>query len=266
MKHHRVMTNLLVLVASTSAVAAVQTDLNVTHQPKDGVINVYGPGGPDTALRHAAQAFTQQSGVPVNIIAGPESKWSLEAQKNADLIFGSSEQSMSAFAETYPFISHQNIEPIYLRRAVIAVPKGNPKGIGGIQDLLDKPVRIVVTEGLGVYNTSGSGLWEDIAGRTGSLADVKNFRSKIIAYAKGSGASFQAFQQQQADAWITWIHWPLNHTDKVDYVEIESERRIYRDLNLAKAQGADSQTQDFIDFITSDAGARYFLREGWTHK
>ncbi|QIL85682.1 solute-binding protein [Vibrio sp. HDW18] len=129
MNRYRVITNLLLLAASTSAVAAVPMDLNVTHQPKDGVINVYGPGGPDTALRHAAQAFTEQSGVPVNIIAGPESKWSLEAQKNADLLFGSSEQSMSAFAETYPFINHQNIEPIYLRRAVIAVPKGNPKGI-----------------------------------------------------------------------------------------------------------------------------------------
>ncbi len=266
MKCHSVMTHWLLLVASTSAFAEPQSSSNQIHQPKDGVINVYGPGGPDTALRHAAQAFTQQSGVKVNIIAGPESKWSQEAQKNADLLFGSSEQSMSAFAETYPFITHQDVEPIYLRRAVIAVAKGNPKGVRGIQDLLDNPSRIVVTEGLGVYNTSGTGVWEDIAGRTGSLADVQNFRSKIIAYAKGSGASFQAFQQQQADAWITWIHWPLNHTDKVDYVEIEPERRIYRDLNLAKAQGADSQTQDFIDFITSDAGVEYFLRDGWTRQ
>nr|MBJ6934543.1 accessory colonization factor [Vibrio cholerae] len=29
---------------------------------------------------------------------------------------------------------------------------------------------------------------------------------------------------------------------------------------------ADSQTQDFIDFITSDAGAEYFLRDGWTRQ
>ncbi|WP_265095026.1 substrate-binding domain-containing protein [Vibrio cholerae] len=137
MKCHSVMTHWLLLVASTSAFAAPQSSSNQIHQPKDGVINVYGPGGPDTALRHAAQAFTQQSGVKVNIIAGPESKWSQEAQKNADLLFGSSEQSMSAFAETYPFITHQDVEPIYLRRAVIAVAKGNPKGIRGIQDLLE---------------------------------------------------------------------------------------------------------------------------------
>ncbi|NRB66571.1 MAG: substrate-binding domain-containing protein [Vibrio sp.] len=264
MKRHLTLTSLAMLIATTSALASPKLDPNIIHQPQDGVIHVYGPGGPDTALRQAAEAYTKKSGVQVNVIAGPESKWTLDAQKNADLIFGSSEQSMSAFVETYPFITNQDVEPVYLRRAVIAVPKGNPKNITGIKDLLDKPARIVVTEGLGVYNTSGTGVWEDVVGRTGSLADVKNFRSKIIAYAKGSGASFKAFQQQNADAWITWIHWPLNHSDKVDYVEIEPERRIYRDLTLAKAKGADSKTQDFINFVNSSEGSDFFSREGWT--
>lgn len=87
MKCHSVMTHWLLLVASTSAFAAPQSSSNQIHQPKDGVINVYGPGGPDTALRHAAQAFTQQSGVKVNIIAGPESKWSQEAQKRRSTVW-----------------------------------------------------------------------------------------------------------------------------------------------------------------------------------
>lgn len=255
---------LSILLASTSVLASPRLDSDITHQPQDGEINVYGPGGPDTALRHAAQAFSKKNGITVNVIAGPESRWSKDAQQNADLIFGSAEQSMSAFVETYPFITDQDVEPVYLRRAVIAVPKGNPKNINGIKDLLEKPARIVVTEGLGVYNTSGTGVWEDVAGRTGSLADVQNFRKKIITYAKGSGASFKAFQQQEADAWITWIHWPLNHVDKVDYVEIEPERRIYRDLTLARAKGADPQTQAFIDFVNSSEGETFFTREGWT--
>ncbi|WP_305843084.1 substrate-binding domain-containing protein [Photobacterium leiognathi] len=89
---------------------------------------------------------------------------------------------------------------------------------------------------------------------------MQNFRSKIIAYAKGSGASFKAFQEQKADAWITWIHWPLNHADKVDYVEIEPERRIYRDLTLAKTRGAEPQTQDFLDFVNSEQGKAFFTR------
>ncbi|MBF4285675.1 substrate-binding domain-containing protein, partial [Vibrio anguillarum] len=218
MKFHLVITTMTISLTSMTVLASPQLDPKIKHQPKDGIINIYGPGGPDSALRHAANAFSQQNGVVINVIAGPESKWTKQAQSNADLFFGSSEQSMSAFVETYPFITDKDVDPVYLRRAVIAVAKGNPKQIQGVNDLLDKPARIVVTEGLGVYNTSGSGVWEDIAGRTGSLQDVQNFRSKIIAYAKGSGASFKAFQERNADAWITWIHWPLNHADQVDYV------------------------------------------------
>ncbi|MDN3609958.1 substrate-binding domain-containing protein [Vibrio ostreicida] len=264
MNHHLPLLGLAAALISNVSVASPQLDTKIEHQPNDGIINVYGPGGPDTALRSAARAFSEKRGIDVNVIAGPESKWSASAQSNADIIFGSSEQSMSAFIETYPFITDQDVEPVYLRRAVIAVPKGNPKKISGVQDLLDKSVSIIVTEGLGVYNTSGTGVWEDVAGRNGSLQDIKNFRRKIVAYAKGSGASFKAFKEKNADAWITWIHWPLNHSDIVDYVEIEPERRIYRDLTLAKAQGADPKTQEFIDFIKSEEGKPYFSREGWT--
>ena len=63
---------------------------------------------------------------------------------------------------------------------------------------------IVVTEGAGVANTSGTGTWEDVAGRAGSLDDVKRFRSNIVGFGKGSGPSFQMFVSKQADAWITW--------------------------------------------------------------
>ena len=95
------------------------------------------------------------------------------------------------------------LTPIYLRPAVIAVKKGNPKEIRGFEDLLRDGVRIIVTEGAGVANTSGTGTWEDIAGRTGSLDDVRRFRRNIIGFGKGSGPSFRMFVDKAADAWIT---------------------------------------------------------------
>ncbi|WP_330926122.1 substrate-binding domain-containing protein [Candidatus Sororendozoicomonas aggregata] len=242
---------------------AVELDASIKHNPNNGVIHVYGPGGPDTALKAAAKAYQAKTGTKVIITAGPESEWTKQAQKDADLIFGSSEQSMSAFVETYPFITEADVKPLYIRPAVIAVQKGNPKGIHSFKDLLDKPVKIVVTEGKGVYNTSGTGVWEDIAGRLGSIEDVKNIRSKIISFEKGSGASFKAFLKG-ADAWITWAHWPLTNPDKVDLVNIEPERRIYRDLPVAQTKGADKATSKFITYLTSPEAAKYFYKEGWT--
>jgi len=198
-----------------------QTD--PVHQAGDGVIRLYGPGGPDTALKRAAAAFQQETGIPVEVTAGPEHSWRDRAVKDADLIFAG-------------FLDRESAHAYYLRRSVIAVQKGNPAQITGVEDLINRSLKVVVTEGLGSYNTSGTGLWEDVAGRKGKLADVQKLRRNIVAFEQGSGASFRAFTHQQADAWITWVHWPLNHQDKADFVEIEPERRIYRGLLITKAQ------------------------------
>lgn len=264
MKFHPLWLALLcsTLTQPLQAGAFAQTD--VVHQAGDGVIRLYGPGGPDTALKRAAAAFQQETGIPVEVKAGPEATWRDQALKDADLFFAGAEQSMSAFLERYPFLDKKSAHSYYLRRSVIAVQKGNPARISGVEDLIHRPLKVVVTEGLGSYNTSGTGLWEDVAGRKGKLADVQQLRRNIVAFEQGSGASFRAFTNQQADAWITWVHWPLNHSEKADFVEMEPERRIYRGLLISKAQGADASTQRFIDFIDSPKGEPFFAQDGWT--
>jgi len=171
---------------------------------------------------------------------------------------------MTAFLETYKEFSSDDVEPIYIRRAVIAVQKGNPKGIKGFEDLLRPGMRIVVTEGAGVYNTSGTGLWEDVAGRLGRLSDVKAFRKNIVVFAKGSGASFRAFKELKADAWITWIHWPLTHPNDADFVELSPDRVIYRDLTVVTNAKADPQAREFIEFLKGKEAHDIFKSEGWS--
>ncbi len=238
---------------------------NINYQPKDGMINLYGAGGPHTALIRVASEFTKMTGVAVKVNSGPEHKWTDAAKRNADIIWGTSEQSTTAYLENYTEFNSNNVEPIYIRRAVIAVAKGNPKKIKGFNDLLRPNTKIVVTEGAGVYNTSGTGVWEDIAGRKGSLSDIKAFRKNIIAFSKGSGASFRAFKNKRADAWITWAHWPLTHQKDADIVEIEKSRSIYRDLTVVTNKKVDSEAKQFIDFLKGDIALKIFQSEGWTN-
>ena len=256
-------------VASFIMAVSVNTAFAKSHEvskyePRDGVIRLYGAGGPHTVLIPAGELFTKKTGISVEVVFGPETKWTKGAQRNADMLWGTSEQSMTAFLETYKEFKTQDVEPIYIKRAVIAVQKGNPKGIRGFDDLLQKGMKIVVTEGAGVYNTSGTGVWEDIAGRLGSLADVKALRKNIIAFAKGSGASFRAFQEQNADAWITWIHWPLSHSEKADFVELSKERVIYRDLNVVTNKKADPETMEFIKFLKGKEASKIFESKGYS--
>ena len=238
-------------------------DFSIKHAPKDGVVRLYGPGGPHSALIKVAQAYEKKSGQKVEVIFGPEKKWSRDAQAKADIIFGSSEQSTTAYLENYHFITEKDVQPIYIRRAIIAVKKGNPNKIKTFDDLLKPGVKIVVTEGKGVYNTSGTGLWEDVAGRTGSLEDIQKLRNNIIAFEKGSGAGFKTFNEK-ADAWITWIDWPLTNPDKADYVELGKNRTIYRDMNISISPQADPATKDFVAFLNSREGAELVATLGWT--
>lgn len=238
-------------------------DPSIVHQPEEGVVKLYGAGGPHTAFQKVAEVWQARTGTPVVITAGPESRWSLNAQSDADIIWGTSEQSMTAFLETYKTFSSDLVQPIYIRPAVIAVKKGNPKQIQGFDDLLGPGMRVVVTEGAGIYNTSGTGVWEDLAGRLGRLSDVSAFRANIIEYGLGSGASFRAFKEQDADAWITWPNWPINNPEELELIEIEPERRLWRDINIAVAPNASAEAQQFAEFLLSDEAQKIMRTEGW---
>ena len=75
--------------------------------------------------------------------------------------------------------SPKSATPIYVRPAIIAVNNGNPKHVRSVEDLLKDDMKIVVTEGAGVANTSGTGTWQDVANREGRLADIARFRKDI---------------------------------------------------------------------------------------
>lgn len=253
-----------VLLATTSTAIAGSSlyDPAVQHMPKDGVVKLYGAGGPHTAFQKVATAWEAKTGQKVEIIAGPEKKWSPLAQADADILWGTSEQSMTAFLETYKTFSSDQVEPIYIRPTIIAVKAGNPKNISGFDDLLKPGMKIIVTEGAGVYNTSGTGAWEDVAGRLGKLEDVAAFRKNIAVFAKGSGASYRAFLSMDADAWITWPNWPASKGELAQ-VDISPERTVWRDVNVALSPDADPEAQQFLDFLLTEEAQKLMLTEGW---
>lgn len=238
-------------------------DPSIKHVPKDGVVRFYGAGGPHTAFQKVAGAWEQKAGKRVVIIAGPELTWSAQAQKDADILWGTSEQSMTAFLETYKTFSSAQVEPIYIRPTIIAVKKGNPKQIEGFEDLLKPGIKIVVTEGAGVSNTSGTGTWEDVAGRLGRLEDIRSFRRNIVAFGKGSGASLKAFKELDADAWITWPDWPVTYSDVLEEIPIAPERQIWRDVNVALSSDADPEAKEFLDFLVTEEAQALMKTEGW---
>ncbi|MFS6820080.1 substrate-binding domain-containing protein [Synechococcus lacustris Tous-12m] len=255
-------TAILVPAASMAQNQPSPTEVN-RNQSLDGVIRLYGACGPQNALRKVADAWERGKGAKVKIICGPEPSWSKQAQVDADIIWGTSEQSMTAFLQSFPSFPSKNVVPIYLRPAIIAVKNGNPRRIQKFADLLQPGIRIVVTEGSGIANTSGTGTWEDIAGRLGNLEDVKRFRRNIVAFSTGSGASFKAFKELDADAWITWPEWAVDNPKVLQAIPISSNRSIWRDLNIALSSSADPQASSFIQYLISDEAQKLMRSYGY---
>lgn len=228
-------------------------------------INLYGPGGPHTALLEIAKEYKEKTGADVIVNFGPQASWNDKAKMNADILFGTSEQSAIAIANDHKenFDIYQ-IEPIYFRRAIILVKKGNPKKITGLKDLADKKVGIIAPDGMGKSNTSGTGVWEDMIGRTKDMNIINNFRKNIISFTANSGSARKMFlENPNVDAWITWIDWAKSNPDYGDVVEIEKELVVYRNFNIVPNRKVNKDTMMFIEFIKSKNGKLIFNKYGW---
>ena len=89
------------------------------------MVRLYGAGGPDTAFRKVADLWTERTGTELEVVAGPDADWTADAQASADILWGNSEQSMTAFLLTYAAFDLMEVESIYLHLGVIAVAAGN---------------------------------------------------------------------------------------------------------------------------------------------
>ena len=243
---------LLGIAASWSTPAAAQA-----------AINVYGPGGPAPAMQEAAKAFGTENHLTVNVAAGPTNQWIDKARKDADVIFSGAENMMTDYAKALPgAFDLANAQPMYLRPVAILVRPGNPKKIHGFRDLLAPGVKVLTVAGAGQ-----TGLWEDVAGRTGDIAMVRSFRKNMVfPEAANSGAAKQQWTQQtDIDAWLIWNIWQVANPKLAQVVEMDEPFRIYRDAGvvLTRKGSTEPQAKAFIAFLQSPTGQKIFAKWGW---
>ena len=224
-------------------------------------LHVYGPGGPLPAMKEAAAAFSQAHGITIDVVAGPTPQWLDRARTDADLVFSGSETMMSDFIAALPSVDPASVRPLYLRAAAILVRPGNPAQIGGVVDLLKPGHRILVVNGAGQQ-----GLWEDVAGRTADIRQVRAFRSNIVTVARNSAEARQAWVSDPTlDAWLIWTIWQRANPTLADQVPVEPLYAIHRDAGIAltRAGEAKPDARAFAAFLASPQGAAIFAKWGW---
>ena len=246
--------------ASVAAVAALAATGAAFAQE---TINVYGPGGPGPAMEEAAKAFGAANQVTVNVSAGPTGQWVEKAKQDADVFFSGAENMFTDFAKALPgAFDLVDAQPMYLRPVAILVRPGNPKGIRGFRDLLAPGVKLLTVAGAGQ-----TGLWEDVAGRTGDIAMVLAFRKNMVfPEAANSGAAKQQWtQQKDIDAWLIWNIWQVANPELAQVVAMDEPFRIYRDAGVVLTHKGSTRpnAKAFIEYLKSPAGQKIFAKWGW---
>lgn len=227
-----------------------------------GPVYVYGPGGPAPAIKEAAAAYRARTGTEVRVVAGPTGEWLADAKRDADVIYSGSEANMTDFVKAMEGrIQGSTIQPLYLRASNILVRPGNPRRIRGLRDLLRPGLRVLVVHGAGQ-----TGMWEDMAGRTGDIRMVRALRSNIVEFATTSADAKKAWAEDRSlDAWIIWGIWQKANRTLADAVTVEEPYRIYRDTGVGlTARGlGNPDAERFKNFLASPDGARIFAKWGW---
>ncbi|WGV57242.1 substrate-binding domain-containing protein [Brevibacillus brevis] len=225
----------------------------------DQVIRVYGPGGPLGPIKEAAEHFSAETGMKVEVTAGPESKWIGQAKQDADIIFGGSEYMLQDFIFNYPeMIDSKSRTELYTRAAGILVRKGNPKKIERLEDLTKKGVKIIDVNGAGQL-----GLWEDLAGRKGLIGGITQ---NINVSVKSSAEAIERWKSNSSlDVWITYESWHYRLQDVTDLVELPEEEKLYRGTSIALTKITDQkkEAQQFIDYLKTEKSHQIFQKWGW---
>ncbi|MBR6771692.1 MAG: substrate-binding domain-containing protein [Lachnospiraceae bacterium] len=223
------------------------------------VLNVYGPGGPKGPMEELALKFTEETGIKVNLVAGPQSNWIDSAKQNGDLIYGGSEYMLSELEVSHVgLIDGSTRTELYPRASGILVRKGNPENIQSLEDLAKEGIDIIDVNGAGQL-----GLWEDLAGRKGLIAEIES----NIALSVTSSA--EAIEQWKADskydAWITYESWYYRLKDETDLIELPEEEKLYRGTPIAITKDSINKenAQKFIDYLKTESSHEVFKKWGW---
>lgn len=232
-------------------------------KPETPILRVYGPGGPAPAVKEAAQAFSTQRQMAVEVTAGPTSAWKEKALKDADLIFSGSEYMMTDFIQRdLPgLLKPEAVRTLYLRPSAILVRPGNPKGLRGVHDLVQPGIRVMVVQGAGQL-----GLWEDVVGRTGDVALVRAFRKQIVLHAANSAEARKAWVADPTlDAWLIWNIWQKASPELADAVPTEPLLTVYRSCGAAVTTrtAEPALAAAFLAFLESAEGRAIFAKWGW---
>lgn len=225
-------------------------------------------------LKEAADRFTQQTGIPVEIsvcnrhCAKPVAEeamgedgahdFLMEIREDGihDLVISGAEYLLDE-GEVRGIVRKGERRLIAYRRSALIVPAGNPARIRTLQDLTRPGVRI----GVSVIDCL-KGLWEDVTAR---LKLTPQVRPNITFHANGCVAIVEATAEAKVDVafgWNTFEH--LAH-GRIATVELPADQQVWRGTGVGLLSFATQPepARRFMEFLASPETQALYQHHGW---
>ncbi|MFL5930660.1 MAG: sulfate ABC transporter substrate-binding protein [Gaiellaceae bacterium] len=155
---------------------------------------------------------------------------------------------------------------------VLAVRKGNPKGIKGWNDLVRDDVEVITPNPF----TSGGARWNVMAAYGAQLEDGKS-KAEATAYLrklfhnvpvqdKSARESLQTFAGGKGDVLIAYENEAITAQQKgeeLDYVIPDETILIENPIAVVSESGSPQQAKAFVDYVRSEPAQKVFADKGY---
>jgi molybdate transport system substrate-binding protein len=208
-----------------------------------------------------ARLYRQKTGVNVELVFGGSGfvLSQMKLVKEGDIYFpGSSDYMEKAKRDGDVFADSEKVV-VYLAPA-INVPRGNPRNIRTLRDLIRPGVRVAIANPEGVCVGAYA---VEIVERQFTAEEKAAFRRNLVNYTESCEKTATAISLKMADAVIGWsvfeswdparietVPLPAEHIPRIGYIPIAISR-FTRDRAAAQA---------FIDFVTGPEGRAVYAR------
>lgn len=227
------------------------TTAGATQNESNQILRVYGPGGPHHVIEECATLFTAKHGIKVAVIKAFPHDLEQRLLIDGDIYYGGAEYMLESFNQRNPgLLDMASADKLHPRRIGIIVRKGNPLGIGGVDDLRQDEVDLldVKLENMRHFHGAQSGL---------------SFNIRSFAFTGQQGVEAW-LSTPEIDAWVTYKSWHFALESESDFIEIPGEPGLrYTPIALTTHTPLRQEAMAFIAFLKSDEGRQVFEMHGW---
>lgn len=209
----------------------------------------------------AAKRYEERTGVHVDLVFGGSGHVlsQMRLARRGDLYFpGSSDYMEKAKREGDVFADTERVI-VYLVPA-INVQRGNPLGIGSLNDLTRPGVKVAIANPEGVC----VGMYAvEIVEQAFTRVEKEAFRRNLLNYTESCEKTATAISLKMADAVIGWRvfeHWDPARIETVPLPREQISRIGYIPVAVATRTRDREAAQAFIDFLSGPEGQAIYAR------